>query len=176
MYYNFSKYIIPLIIFAALGAAFGVLFTLKSKENRGAKILFSIYSFSLFSQTLIPPEFTKGYFTHFAFHMPKKSQINLNPKLVLTVTERWYIHNAELFLFNFMGNIVFFIPLGFLLPVIFKKLKWRTVFVGIGVSVLIEFLQLFIDRKTDICDVLFNTVGIIIGYIVFLIYNKLKTK
>jgi glycopeptide antibiotics resistance protein len=71
-------------------------------------------------------------------------------------------------------NILLLIPFGFGLPFITNLHMKKIVVIGVLFSVVIEFLQLvtgFMARITfrvaDINDVIFNTVGVAIGYILF---------
>jgi glycopeptide antibiotics resistance protein len=63
-------------------------------------------------------------------------------------------------------NILLFVPIGFLLPFLWKKFekKYLTFLWGFFFSLSIEIIQMFSDRVTDIDDLLMNTVGTIIGY------------
>jgi glycopeptide antibiotics resistance protein len=75
-------------------------------------------------------------------------------------------------------NIVILIPFGFFLPwlsVFFHK----TLNLILGVtlfSFLIELLQYFMGRSADIDDIIMNTIGGIVGYILFFICKKVLTK
>lgn len=63
-------------------------------------------------------------------------------------------------------NVALFMPLGGLLPLIWKEFRgsWRkTVAVGFCLSLFIEWLQLFNFRLTDVDDLLMNTVGTALG-------------
>ncbi len=67
---------------------------------------------------------------------------------------------------NSFLNVVLFIPLGFFLPVLwrhFKKLCWTLLF-GVCTSLLIEVLQIFTLRATDINDLMTNSVGTLMGW------------
>ncbi len=71
-------------------------------------------------------------------------------------------------------NILLLIPFGFGLPFITNLRMKKIVVLGALFSIVIEFLQLitgFMARITfriaDINDVIFNTVGVAIGYILF---------
>lgn len=65
-------------------------------------------------------------------------------------------------------NIVMLVPFGFLVPVCFDRYrKWhRTLIAGCLMSVVIEVVQLFAFRATDIDDVIMNTIGTAVGYVV----------
>jgi len=67
---------------------------------------------------------------------------------------------------NFWGNILLFIPFGAFLVLISNKCHklYITLAAGAGLSLLIELLQLFTIRKTDIDDVILNTTGTLFGY------------
>ena len=69
---------------------------------------------------------------------------------------------------NSLLNVALFIPLGIGLPLLWKRFRnpVRTVFFGLLVSAAIEFLQLFTLRATDINDLMTNTLGTLIGWII----------
>lgn len=63
-------------------------------------------------------------------------------------------------------NVVAFIPIGIMLAIGFRKLKWRQVaIVGCVFSVIIEFLQFYFERgQCEIDDVIHNSLGCALGY------------
>lgn len=68
---------------------------------------------------------------------------------------------------NILLNIALFVPLGFLLPLLTKKLRrWhRMTAVGFGVSLAIELIQLLTARGIcDVDDLFANTLGAAMGY------------
>lgn len=67
---------------------------------------------------------------------------------------------------NSFLNVVLFVPLGFFLPVFWTYYKkiYRTVFFGLCASLLIEILQIFTLRATDINDLITNTTGTLLGW------------
>ena len=68
---------------------------------------------------------------------------------------------------NVLLNIAMFVPLGFMLPIIWRKLwKWYlTIPAGFGFSLLLELLQLILSRGVfDVDDLFCNTLGAMIGY------------
>ena len=72
---------------------------------------------------------------------------------------------------NVVGNTTMFIPIGIILPAVYKKLDkhWKAIAAGIAFSFCIEIAQLpFYDRVSDIDDLILNSIGYIIGYIIFL--------
>lgn len=71
------------------------------------------------------------------------------------------------FFFQVGMNAVMFLPFGFLLPVLWRKCRnWKaTTLAGFATSALIELLQLFCFRATDVDDLLMNTLGALLGYL-----------
>lgn len=70
---------------------------------------------------------------------------------------------------NILGNILIFMPYGFLLPLLYKKAQSVSAIFrySISLSIFIEFIQFFIGRSVDIDDVILNTLGGIVGYLIF---------
>ncbi len=71
---------------------------------------------------------------------------------------------------NFFGNILLLIPLGYLAPLLKKNIDrwWKTVILGVGVSLLIEIIQLMTHRGYfDIDDVILNSLGCWIGWLCY---------
>lgn len=82
-------------------------------------------------------------------------------------------------LLNIIGNITMFIPLGIVWPSVYKKLDAhkKVICAGFGFSLFIEILQLpFYDRVSDIDDLLLNTFGFLIGYVIYLLVKKANRK
>lgn len=67
---------------------------------------------------------------------------------------------------NFYRNILLFMPLGVLLVLLSGSCQkiYTSFFLGAGLSLVIEALQLFLSRGTDIDDVILNTAGTLCGY------------
>ena len=76
---------------------------------------------------------------------------------------------------NLLGNMILFIPTGFLLPIANIKLNkyWATATIGVLVVLFVESTQFFIGRTADIDDVIINFIGISIGYFIFSLFKKL---
>ena len=73
---------------------------------------------------------------------------------------------------NLLGNIIPFIPFGFLLPIAYKKFSSAiNVFcVGVASILLIELFQFFTKLGSfDVDDIILNMVGIVCGYFMFLL-------
>ena len=114
-----------------------------------AILIFALYSMAVFSAVGIP---TVGTFK-------VDFGVNLIPLIDIVNSPLDYIKNTIL-------NIILFVPMGFLVPAIWKN--YRSIktmfFMGLALSVSIEILQIFTFRLTDIDDLITNTAGTIIGY------------
>ena len=80
-------------------------------------------------------------------------------------------------LLNLIGNTAMFIPLGIVWPTVYKKLNahWKVIGAGVGVSLIIEILQLpFFGRATDVDDLILNSAGFLMGYGIYLLVKKLR--
>lgn len=73
-------------------------------------------------------------------------------------------------------NIIFFMPFGFLLPTLWKKYRrlMPVIAQGVILSFIIEVGQLFTKyRASDINDLIMNTLGAVIGWILFKVLSKI---
>lgn len=66
--------------------------------------------------------------------------------------------------FEIRANIALFVPLGFLLPIAFKRLKWWQVdLICLGTTCIVELVQPLFGRAGDLDDVITNALGGVIG-------------
>ena len=80
-------------------------------------------------------------------------------------------------LVNVIGNVAMFIPSGIVLPIIYKRLDTfvKVLLAGGGISLCIEIIQLpFSVRATDIDDLILNTVGVIMGYGIYVLIRYVR--
>ena len=71
---------------------------------------------------------------------------------------------------NFLGNLLLFIPFGFLLPCLSRRNRHfgRLLLTALFLLTALEITQLFTLRGSfDVDDILLNLIGISIGYLVF---------
>jgi len=85
------------------------------------------------------------------------------------------IHDP-LFIWNVQGNIILFIPFGFIIADLInlksgKHNIWLTMLVSFITSISIEIIQMFIGRSFDIDDIILNLLGAIIGHLVFRLFH-----
>lgn len=85
-------------------------------------------------------------------------------------------HNIIGNFIQYLLNLILFVPFGFLLPTLWSKYQTskRTIFAGFVFSLLIEISQLFCYRMTDIDDLIMNTLGTALGFMLFTILSKKK--
>ena len=91
----------------------------------------------------------------YGIHRP--DQINLIP------------FSREIDRIAYFQNVLLFLPLGFLGPHISPR--WSsfsgTAFTGFGFSLLIELSQLLNNRRTDVDDLILDTLGAVLGYLFY---------
>ncbi len=91
-----------------------------------------------------------------------------------------YIKHFEYFKFwdwisNIFGNVIIFMPIGILLPII-SKYKSLIFSLGIGflMSLTIEIAQYYLCLGVfDVDDIILNVFGVILGYIVYKITGRI---
>lgn len=80
---------------------------------------------------------------------------------------------------NLVGNVVMFVPLGFLTPCIWGKVQkfWRHFLYMVLIILCIEVLQLFtLLGSCDVDDLILNLVGTTMGYILWKIVSVFTRK
>lgn len=78
---------------------------------------------------------------------------------------------------NILGNILIFVPIGFLVSVLTpnRHKGWLALGIGLAISLTIEIVQLsFAIRVFDVDDLLLNSFGAWLGFITFLLAVKIK--
>lgn len=84
---------------------------------------------------------------------------------------------AKSILPHFLLNIVLFVPFGLAAPYVFKKISFpKVLFTGLSISFLIEFIQHFVGRESEIDDLICNTLGVVVGHLFYMLIKKLCPK
>lgn len=75
---------------------------------------------------------------------------------------------------NSILNILLFVPLGIMLPLLWDNFRnpLKTVLFGFAMSLAIELLQILTFRATDINDLITNTLGTYIGYLASTVFRR----
>lgn len=80
------------------------------------------------------------------------------------------------FLYLFVGNLIWFVPFGFLLPML-TKCGRKVILYSFLLSLAIEYCQLmFGTGVTEVEDLILNTLGGAIGYGGYLFFRHLSTR
>src|SRR5215470_17709783 len=125
------------------------------------------------------PEYYKNYFAH--QYSPKVvhdgwKHANLKPFSTIYLFYKSKRLREEYKYDNIGGNIVGFVPLGILLPALFSSLRsiWRVALTSFCISLLFETTQLLTGLGSfDVDDIILNTFGGILGYIVYVVLRKI---
>ena len=146
------------------------------KQGKVLKIFWWVYIVLLFVFVVVK---FKGSFYELSDRInsySKESSINYNfipfrstSHYIKNITE-WYA------LKNLLGNIIPFIPFGFLLPIAYKKFSVaiKVLSTGLASILLIEIFQFFTRIGFfDVDDIIFNMIGIVCGYLMFLVINRI---
>ena len=189
-------YLINGSLFVVVGIIFdlivqGILIGVRYKNQKQVfwlkeiiRFLFVIYICMVVSVTLFPfPigfKYNVGNVYRLINVVPLKSIINEISQIGLAY-DGDVLFMIGLIARNVGGNILLLMPLGFLAPILWEKLKYfkRIILLGFIVSISIEFLQ-FLEiitgargRVCDIDDVICNVLGISIGYLIYKLFLKL---
>ena len=145
-----------------------------------AKRLFSLFFFSLYALLLFKVMVLKDV------PMIRIGDLMLNfggtqhgtSNLVPFTTIAAYFDGHKGFLIasiNLLGNVVLLVPIGFLFPLAFVKYNWsRILLLSVFSGTAIELLQLILKVGIfDIDDVILNSLGVVVGFILFLLCKKL---
>jgi glycopeptide antibiotics resistance protein len=75
---------------------------------------------------------------------------------------------------NLVGNIAVFVPIGFLVPLVYRRMTWqKAIALAVAVGLAIEGMEvLFRVGIFDVDDVILNAFGVMIGYWVFTIFKR----
>jgi glycopeptide antibiotics resistance protein len=168
---NVYTSVITILLFVIIW--FGLVIYLRIKQRTYPYLLlltvFYTYIYNILDLTLLQFQsllLLKLFIPHLLLRGIDSSQsLNLIPLITLTS------HDLKTSLLN----VLLFIPLGCLLPLLIKVSFKQVVLIGMLFSLTIELLQLVTGlaahltfRIADINDVIFNTLGTCIGYMLFI--------
>jgi glycopeptide antibiotics resistance protein len=78
-----------------------------------------------------------------------------------------------------MGNILGFVPYGYMVPVLINRMQngFLILLSGFCLSLTVEVIQLVTRVGCfDVDDLILNTLGAVFGYVLFLICNHIRRK
>lgn len=138
----------------------------KKRFRIAARILFVIYA-----AVLIYFLFFADWYGHAPGHAVRSAP-NLVPfREIKRYMRLSYIIGGRLVFLNLIGNVIGFMPFGFMLPLLSDTFrKWYIVLLsGFLLTLLVESAQLFSGIGIfDVDDMILNTLGTLLGYYVYL--------
>lgn len=88
-----------------------------------------------------------------------------------------YEIGTQMFNYNVLGNVLIFIPFGYLIGhYVNPKKIWPILVTTLVTSGVVEFVQLKIGRSFDVDDIILNVLGGIIGYLLFIGASAIKRR
>ncbi len=112
-----------------------------------------------------------GWWQRMVHRVATNDKVSLEPFLFLKA--------RHVFTYDVVGNFMMLMPLGIYLPILYKRIRHfvAVTLVAMLVSVTIELMQLATNvRITDINDVILNTAGAAVGFMVYYIVYALFIK
>ena len=148
-----------------------VLMKKKNARSPAARALFLLYCAAmfwlLFGQRIGEPSYLA------------QIRLNINLTPFRTIRQYWSLLQNQDFrihaFVNLVGNVVMFIPLGYLLPKIWKRFRnFIKLFFFVLISILIVEMLQYVTMlgSFDVDDVILNLIGVILGYLGWLIFGK----
>lgn len=139
--------------------------TTSKKQKSICLFVFSLYILTVLYLTIFRVDF---YY--------KERQLNLT--LFIDLIDIYRNVGIKEFLRLVLGNIGWFVPLGFLLPILLKKKNLLiTMVIGLMFSFFIETMQFVLYKGVaELDDLILNILGTVIGYFLFKLSYKFISK
>jgi glycopeptide antibiotics resistance protein len=177
--YSSDKRLLALAVTVLLLYAWIITGILRRKQDSFFQVLlqssFYVYIFSVLTLTgyfiLFKEVSAHGWWDKMLWRIEKNKGVNLVPF--------WSIKMYSIFSYQVIGNFIMLLPLGIYLPLLYKKISgfFMVTFVCMLVSISIELMQLVTNfRITDIDDVILNTLGAGLGFIIYAVIKALVTR
>lgn len=167
------SFIFANILFTIVWIIYRIIHCIKNKPiNKIREIFINLF----FIYFLILVNLTMFKYGNLMLDFNIKFYINYIPLVETINMFRNDFLDINIALHNVIGNILLFIPLGFGIPLFFNKKNKlsKIILYGFTASLTIELIQLFTPyNTTDIDDVIFNTLGAVLGFIIFNIIYKI---
>ena len=112
------------------------------------------------------------------FHVVTFQDINYGTSNFIPFKEIFrYDIGSHKFMRNVMGNIILFIPYGFLASYLLNNKKFSVITIlTVIASLTIETVQYYIGRVFDIDDIILNVIGGIVGFLIFIGLDAIRSK
>ena len=155
---------------------------MKNRGSIGGVVLFVVYIIVLADVLFLVRGITVPQ--DFSFLQNWRFHTNLKPFLTI----RSYLHMIErygisasgrIYWRNLAGNLVLFLPMGYFLPRLFPWFGtfFRTVLFTVFMIVCVEAAQLVTQSGScDVDDLILNTVGCVLGHVIYKLLSRIKGK
>jgi len=172
----YRSFFFPFLVLSAIAVPCWLIFRLYRLRTPGHRLSFRreillltfvVYLCGLATATLIPNHNSR-------LAAEAAVRIDLHPNLASltcssatlprgSTARAFCVHNAR-------GNVMLFFPLGILIPLVWRRLRfWRGIQIAIAVSCSIELLQYlsraWSNRSADVNDVVLNVLGACLGLV-----------
>ena len=127
----------------------------RSAPHEAAVTVFACYAAVVLSLTFLPLPFWRFLFS------PSPSHYDFNSTLLAML--RGEYTTGQWGMTMFIANVLMFIPLGFLMPVLWRQKWWQTLLIALAATLCIELIQPFFDRSFDVDDIFLNFMGGAVG-------------
>ena len=138
---------------------------IKNKIKRAGMVAFLLYIATLIYFLFFSESYGRAGFAEREYHY------NVVP---FREIKRFWIYREQLGVFavvtNLLGNVVGFVPFGFMLPLIVRRARgfFLITLLGFALSLFVEVVQLITKVGCfDVDDLILNTLGAAVGYILF---------
>ena len=132
-----------------------------------ALLLFVVFIAGLASQTVIPPVGITQNGLHIDLSGEHKTALIPFRVCCYMLHDLFVLHSGKSITIDFIGNIIMFVPIGFCVPLLWRASREATIAAGFFTSLFIEVTQLFLPRWTDIDDLILNTAGTLLGWLLY---------
>jgi glycopeptide antibiotics resistance protein len=147
-----------------------------NREDRKYKLIRSTFAITLLAY-LTFLAWRMFFYAYANYHRVQNSKIeyNLMPfKTILSLLGNYDKYSLTFWIYNLLGNVVVFIPLGVLLMMVLKQGNIKnTLGISFLIIVLAESIQLVTRLGVfDVDDIILNLLGCLIGYAIGLLIRK----
>lgn len=135
-------------------------------RHEGALLFFVVFIVGLASLTILPQS---SVTVSNGFHTNNFIPFKVFRETYIVVFEEHNPYGLTILL----GNIIMFMPFGFFPALLWNGFSFKkALLLGTACSVFIEFCQLFLPRDTNIDDVWLNTLGSVLGWLLYKLLTK----
>lgn len=156
---------------------------ISGRWREGAMLLFTLFGAGLAALTLFPAGFWRAEHWMDVFKgekplfPPVDWDIQLQTLQLTPLQEIYRAFKGPWVMFLMLANIGIFTPVGFFTALLWQRSRWwKSLLAGFCASFVIEFIQFFIGRSSDIDDLILNTAGALLGYWLFCLLRALFPK